>query len=174
MIENKFDEYVTAKLIFMFTKIDFTNYKPKTPVLIWDGHCGFCKFWKTRWQNSTGNQIKYITLQEHSGDFPDIPEKEFKKASRLITKDGKIFSGPDSAYKAMWFAGNKKWHYWYHNYPFFQYLSDHIYNHIAKNRSLYYKLTVNLLGKNPTNLKPYWLFYASFLLAIIYLLYEIF
>ena len=157
----------------MFTKIDFTNHKPNTPVLVWDGHCGFCKFWKTRWEIRTGSQVKYITLQEHSHDFPDIPEKEFKKASRLITKDGKIFSGPDSAYKAMWFGGVKKWHSWYHKSSFFQQISDHGYNHIAKNRSFYYKLTVNLFGNNPKSLKPYWLIYLLFLIAIIYLLYEI-
>ncbi|MCL6218887.1 thiol-disulfide oxidoreductase DCC family protein [Zunongwangia pacifica] len=157
----------------MFTKIELTTHNPNTPVLVWDGHCGFCKFWKTRWKKRTGNKIKYITLQKHALDFPDIPEKEFKKASRLITKDGRVFSGPDSAYKAMWFAGNKKWHNWYHKYALFQQISDHAYNHIAKNRRFYYKLTIRLLGNDPNHFRPYWLFYVLFIIAIIYLLYEI-
>lgn len=143
----------------MFGKIEHTKYPPFQNVLIWDGDCGFCKFWKTRWQSKTGDKILFETYQAFAKHFPDIPLKEFKKASRLIEIDGSVYSGPDSAYRSLWHAGNKKWHKLYKSSSVFRSLSNHGYNHIAKNRSFYFKLTKALFGKNPLHLKPYWFLY---------------
>ena len=154
----------------MFEKIKLTKYPPNKNILIWDGDCGFCKFWKTRWQQKTEGKVAFETYQNSSKKFSDIPLKEFKKASRLIEIDGKIYSGPDSAYRSLWHAGNKKWHQLYSSNHIFRNLSDNGYNHIAKNRSFYFKLTKILFGNNPLNLKPYWLIYLILLFALIYAL----
>ncbi len=154
----------------MFEKIKLTKYPPTKNILIWDGDCGFCKFWKTRWQQKTEGKVAFETYQNSSKKFSDIPLKEFKKASRLIEIDGKIYRGPDSAYRSLWHAGNKKWHQLYSSNHIFRNLSDNGYNHIAKNRSFYFKLTKILFGNNPLNLKPYWLIYLILLFALIYAL----
>ncbi|MGY5846876.1 thiol-disulfide oxidoreductase DCC family protein [Salegentibacter sp. HM20] len=154
----------------MFAKILCTKYPPEMPTLVWDGDCGFCKFWKTTWEIKTPNRLHYETYQKLSGKFPDIPLKEFKKASRLIEPDGKVYSGPDSAYRALYHAGNEAWHKWYHKSSIFRKFSDHFYNHIAKNRGFYFKLTQILFGNNPHQLKSYWLLYLLSLLLIILLL----
>ena len=154
----------------MFKKIAYTKNLPSTNILIWDGQCGFCKFWKTRWQRKTGAKIQFKTYQECGEDFSDIPLKEFKKASRLIEKDGQIYSGPDSAYRSLWHSGNKTWHKLYHSQAWFRYLSDHSYNHIAKNRSFYFKITKILFGTNPEKLKPYWLLYLIACIILLVLL----
>ena len=154
----------------MFGKISHTKYPPRRNILIWDGDCGFCKFWKTRWQQKTKRIIDFETYQNSSEKFSDIPLKEFKKASRLIEIDGKIYSGPDSAYRSLWHADNRKWHQLYTSSPLFMKLSDHGYNHIAKNRLFYFKLTKILFGNNPLSLKPYWFFYLALLIALIFLL----
>ena len=151
----------------MFQKIKTTNYPPVFPILIWDGECKFCKWWKTRWELKTKDQLSFKTYQEAASQFPDIPLKEFKKASRLIDTDGKIYAGPDSAYRSVFMAGDKKWHNWYTEYKWFQELSDFGYNHIAKNRSFYYKFTSFLFGKDPKKPKAYWLIYLLVLIIII-------
>ncbi|CAL67009.1 thiol-disulfide oxidoreductase DCC family protein [Christiangramia forsetii] len=151
----------------MFEKIEITENPPPKNILIWDGDCGFCKFWKTRWQEKTKGKIVFKTFQDYASHFPDIPIKEFKKASRLIETDGKIYGGPDSAYRSLWHSGNKVWHQLYNSNSIFRSLSNHGYNHIAKNRSFYFKLTKLLFGKDPLNLKPYWLLYLIFLVVII-------
>ena len=142
----------------MFGKIEHTSYPPAKNILIWDGKCGFCKFWKTRWQMKTDEIIEFKTFQEISEAFPDIPLKEFKKASRLIETDGKVYSGPDSAYRSLWHANNKLWHRLYSNNNFFRRISDHGYNHIAKNREIYWKVTRLLFGKDPKNPKFNWIY----------------
>ncbi|WP_203295977.1 DCC1-like thiol-disulfide oxidoreductase family protein [Luteirhabdus pelagi] len=151
----------------MFKKFERTEYPPVENTMVWDGECGFCKYWITHWQQLTEASITYKTYQEVASNFPDIPLKEFKKASRLIETDGSVFSGPDSAFRS--FTHSKKsniWHSWYHKYRWFQKACDHSYNHIAKNRSFYYRLTVLAFGRNPKKLRPYWLIYLFIVIAI--------
>ncbi len=160
----------------MFGKIYKTQYPPlHKGVLIWDGQCGFCKYWVTRWHNMTGDTLDYLTFQDASVDFPDIPLKEFKKASRIIEPDGRVYSGPDSAYRSYDYA--KKgypWHAWYLKSPVFRWISDHAYNWIAKHRSFMFKVTVAFFGRNPLSLKPYWLIYLILVFAVVLLCLKLF
>ncbi|MAN59945.1 MAG: thiol-disulfide oxidoreductase [Flavobacteriaceae bacterium] len=156
----------------MFQKFESTQYPPTSgTVLVWDGECGFCRYWVTRWQHLTKGRIQFEIYQDVASQFPDIPLKEFKKASRLIEPDGKVYSGPDSAYRSYTYAGQRfPWHRWYVTYRWFQKLSDHAYNHIAKNRTFYFKVTKVLLGSDPKNLKPYWAVYLLIILGVFYVL----
>ena len=156
----------------MFQKFEQTAYPPGyKPVLVWDGECGFCKYWVTRWKSLTGEKVTYKTYQETAHQFPDIPLKEFKKASRLIETDGKIYSGPDSAYRSYTYTNkNLPWHTWYHQHNWFTKLSDHGYNYIAKQRPLFFTLTKLFFGKNPERLQLYWLGYLLLFLAVFYVL----
>lgn len=142
----------------MFAKILKTQNPPKQPLFIWDGECGFCKYWIIVWKSKTVN-LTYDTFQEAAGDFKDIPLKEFKKASRLIESDGAVFSGPDSAYRTLWYFDKpqKYWHRWYEQSDLFRWISDQGYNTIAKNRPIMMKLTLAFWGKNPLKRKPFWL-----------------
>lgn len=156
----------------MFRKFERTKYPPtKKPILVWDGECGFCKYWVLRWESLTQNKIDYKTYQEVASQFQDIPVKEFKKASRLIETDGRVFSGPDSAYRSYTYSHKSfPWHRWYHNYSWFTKLSDHGYNFIAKHRPFFFKLTTLFFGKNPERLQPYWAVYLLQLLTLFYVL----
>jgi predicted DCC family thiol-disulfide oxidoreductase YuxK len=155
----------------MFAKIQKTQSPPSQALFVWDGECGFCKYWIIIWKSKTTN-LNYKTFQEVSGEFPDIPLKEFKKASRLIEIDGSVFSGPDSAYRTFWYfeKTQKHWHRWYQQSSLFRQLSDHGYNFIAKNRPLMMKLTLAFWGKNPVNRKPYWVVWLVGFLGVLAIL----
>jgi predicted DCC family thiol-disulfide oxidoreductase YuxK len=157
----------------MFIKIQKTSYaKDSIPVMVWDGKCGFCAYWVRHWKTLTEDRIVFKTFQETAEKYEDIPLKEFKKASRLIEPDGRVYSGPDSAYRSLTYS--KKHHFpyhrWYVRHSLFTNLSDHTYNFIAKHRPFFYRLTVFFFGKDPENLKHYWILYLLLLLAIIYAL----
>src|SRR5690606_26091739 len=103
----------------MFSKIEKTAFPPnEKPMMVWDGECGFCKYWITRWKSKTDDRIEYQTFQQVAENYKDIPLKEFKKASRFIETDGYVFSGPDSAYKSFTYFGKEdsRWHRWYAKY----------------------------------------------------------
>ncbi|MGM0945183.1 MAG: DCC1-like thiol-disulfide oxidoreductase family protein [Bacteroidota bacterium] len=152
----------------MFETIPKTQFPPKEDLFIWDGQCGFCKYWIMVWKSKTRG-LEYQTFQEVAENFPDIPFKEFKRASRLIEKDGAVFSGPDSAFRT--FAYFKEpstfWHDWYQRSKIFRQLSNHGYNFISKNRPLLMQLTIIFWGKNPLKRKPYWLIWLMGLLGLL-------
>lgn len=157
----------------MFSKIEKTEYPPQEkPMMVWDGECGFCKYWITHWKSKTANNLDYRTLQEVAASFKDIPIKEFKKASRLIETNGAIYSGPDSAYRIFCYfeKSSPHWHNWYSEKKWFTSLSDETYNFIAKHRSVMFSLTKLFFGKNPEALKPYWFLLLLFLFSIFYLI----
>ena len=159
----------------MFQKIPQTEFPPKDkPVLIWDGKCGFCKYWVTRWQNMTGDSIEYRTFQQAAADFPDIPLKEFKKASRLIETDGSVYAGPDSAYRSYDYSSKKEYpyHRWYTQNATFRKLSDHGYNFIAKHRPAMFKLTKMMFGSDPLNFRPYWLMYILGIIGLFFVVFQ--
>ncbi|MDN3725462.1 DCC1-like thiol-disulfide oxidoreductase family protein [Aequorivita sp. SDUM287046] len=157
----------------MFSKIQRTAFPPlEKPMMVWDGECGFCKYWITHWKSKTADRLDYRTYQEVAGNFPDIPLKEFKKASRLIELDGTVYSGPDSAYKSFTYFKTEdfRWHRWYSKDNWFTWLSDRGYNFIAKHRSFMFPLSKIFFGKNPEAMKPYWFLELLFLFSIFYLL----
>jgi len=152
----------------MFTKFLQTQNKPSKPLMIWDGNCGFCKYWILVWQTKT-TEVDYKTLQDVAAEFPEIPLKEFKKASRFIDTDGQIYSGPDSAFMSMWYfkTPQKHWHRWYMSSELFQSLCDHGYNFVAKNRPLMMKITLAFWGKNPIKRKPFWMLWLMGLVVFV-------
>lgn len=156
----------------MFQKFQRTQHPPEVkPVLVWDGDCGFCKYWITRWKKVTAGSIAFYPYQEVASQFPDIPLKEFKKASRLIDTEGNVYSGPDSAYRSYYLADRTSpWHTWYTKYTWFQKLSDHGYTFIAKHRSAMFTLTKAMLGPNPLHFKHYWSLYLVGMVALATLL----
>lgn len=160
---------ILSYLTIMFEKIKHTKYAPKKTMLVWDGDCGFCKYWKTRWQIKTGNTIDFIPYQKIAKKFKDIPIKEFKKASRLIEPDGKVYNGPDSAFRSLWHEDMIYWHKLYQSNRLFRNLADYAYNHIAKHRSFYFIISKILWGKNPKTPRAYWLIYILIIFLVLIL-----
>lgn len=154
----------------MFTKLTHTNSRPAKPTLVWDGNCGFCKYWVIRWMRISKRQTEFIPFQKAIFQFTDIQEQHFKEAARLIDVDGEIYDGPAAAYKSLALAG--KYPYlldWYERNTGFQLLSDYGYQFIADHRNSAMKVTKWLFGDNPLHLKPYWIYYIMMLGALILL-----
>lgn len=143
----------------MFQKIAQTQNPPdRKPLLIWDGACGFCKYWYLHLKSKIGDRMDYAPYQDAHQRFHDIPYKEFQKASRLIESNGTVYTGPDSLYRSMLYLPQPRplWHKLYVKNRFFNRLSDVGYDWISKHRPQLYRVTVRLFGKNPVSQHPYW------------------
>jgi len=141
------------------------------PLLIWDGNCGFCKYWIIQWKKMTGEKIAYSTYQEAGRQFEAIPTREFKKAVFLIEPSGNAYRGMGAAFRT--FTYGKRWTFlykWYEKNESFRNWCDRLYKWIAKNRPTLYRLTIGMFGKNPHRLQPYWLIYLLILIAGLFLL----
>jgi len=155
----------------MFQKLAKTAYPPEHPLLVWDGKCGFCKYWVIRWKHLTGDALRYAPYQKVAVYFPDIEERHFREAVRLIMPDGKIYSGPQAAYMSIKLGGRYPWlEHWYRSSAFFRWLSDHGYQWVSDHRPLMMRLTKAAAGKNPLHPRPYWAFYLMLAVALLLLL----
>jgi len=84
---------------------------PQRPLMIYDGDCGFCRFWVKRWQRSTGSQVAYLPLQDPSiaTQFPELPTAALETAVHLIEPDGKVFSGAEAVFRSLAANPSKQW-----------------------------------------------------------------
>lgn len=154
----------------MFEKIKNTQYAPDRFLLVWDGTCGFCKYWVIRWKILTGDAIRYEPYQKAATRFPDIDVRHFREAVRLIGPDGTVYSGPHAAYKSMSIGGKHRWLCrWYESSAFFRWLSDVGYQWVADHRVFAMKLTKWLVGKDPRRMEVYWMYYLMILVAVVLL-----
>lgn len=155
----------------MFTKLTHTNSRPAKPTLVWDGNCGFCKYWVIRWTRISDRKTDFVPFQKAVFQFTDIDEQHFKEAARLIDVDGKIYDGPAAAYKSLALAGKYPFLLrWYENNAGFRKLSDLGYQFIADHRNSAMRITKILFGDNPINLKSYWVYYLMMIFALLLLL----
>lgn len=153
----------------MFEKIGQTAYPPKDKALmVYDGNCGFCKYWVIKWMKITKLMVNYKPYQEVHDDFKDIPLKHFQSAVRYIDTTGEVSSGPDAAYITYFIQGRLTYlHQWYTKGGLFMKLSDIIYQWIANHRGFMSKISFILFGRNPQQPKAYWKWYLFLLLGLL-------
>src|SRR5271169_3557817 len=144
---------------------------PGRPLLIYDGDCGFCKYWVRYWQALTGPSVTYAPYQEVGEQYPEIPVAAFQRAVQYVAPDGKIASGAEAVLLSLSHAGGKGW--WltlYRRVPAFAVIAEDIYAFVASHRSAFYRPSRVLWG--PDNQPPRfdlvaWLFLRA--MGLIYL-----
>jgi predicted DCC family thiol-disulfide oxidoreductase YuxK len=145
---------------------------PGRPLLIYDGDCGFCKYWVRYWQGLTGPGVTYAPYQEVGEQYPEIPTAAFQRAVQYVAPDGKIASGAEAVLLSLSHAGGKGW--WltlYRRVPAFAVIAEDIYAFVASHRSAFYRPSRLLWG--PDNQPPRfdlvaWLFLRA--MGLIYLI----
>jgi predicted DCC family thiol-disulfide oxidoreductase YuxK len=77
------------------------------PILVFDGDCGFCRFWVARWGYRTGDRIEYQPFQnpDIASRFPHIPADRFAGAVHLIEPDGRTSAGALAVFRLLALAG---------------------------------------------------------------------
>jgi len=130
------------------------------PVLIYDGHCGFCRIWLDYWRRLTGDRIEYIASQQVGDRFPQIPHEAYSRSVQLVRPDGSVAAGARAVFETL---GKERL------YPWISTPSEFAYRIIAKHRNFFYHVTRFTFG---TRIEParfdatQWLFLRA--LALIY------
>lgn len=156
----------------MFSHLDSTDFPPKNkPLMVYDGNCGFCKYWVIKWKLMSGDSIEYQPFQKVASSFKDINAKHFAEAVRFIDMDGKVYSGPGAAYYTYFIKGKVKFLYKaYKNKNWFRRLNDIVYQWVADNRDFVFRICIKMLGKNPRITQHLWVYYLIGLLVLISLI----
>ncbi len=138
--------------------------------MIWDGQCGFCAYWITYWQGFTKDQIDYIPFQDLNGLAQDIPLERFAESVRFVDQKGRVYNGPEAAYFSLYYMGKRKFLYrMYKKNGLFMKWSDQLYQLIANNRSIAFRITKYLWGSNPEQMRPFWAIYLFVLVYFIFI-----
>ena len=116
------------------------------PVLVFDGHCSFCRIWVGYWQSLTGDRVEYVPYQTDAGRFPDVPVSEFQKAVHLF-KGGSRYSGAEAVSQLVACRPRGDWAPWiYKNVPGLGPITEALYRFIAAHRDAGYQITRALWG----------------------------
>src|ERR1700681_4060677 len=145
---------------------------PGEPLVIFDGHCGFCRIWIEYWKAITGGRVASASSQEVGSLYPQISVKNFRESVQLVMPGGEAISGARAIFVTLTYARGMAWLLWmYDHVPGFAPATEAAYRLIAGHRTFFYHLTRLTFGKRvlPLNFATVeWLFLR--LLAAIYLI----
>ncbi len=79
--------------------------------MVFDGDCNFCRRWISRWQQSTGDRIEYISFQDTSvaARFPELSRKQCEQAVQFIDTNGHTYSAAEAVFRALAVAPRGQW-----------------------------------------------------------------
>ena len=62
------------------------KFRPKSPIIVWDGECDFCRLCADRFKSLAKDNIEFITYQEIFNKYTKAPELDYKKSVVFFTK----------------------------------------------------------------------------------------
>lgn len=126
-----------------------SNPPSEKPLMIYDGDCGFCKRWVTRWQRHTQGKIDFEPYQMMLKRYAEIPESQFKQAVHFITLDGSVYYGAEAVFRSLAYPKSMSFWLWLYLYfPLFAWITYYGYAVVARNRKLFSRLMNIFIGKS--------------------------
>jgi predicted DCC family thiol-disulfide oxidoreductase YuxK len=123
---------------------------PPRPLVVFDGDCGFCRYWLARWRRVVGDRFDAEPYQRAAARFPSLPRERFRRAVQLILPDGTVYQGAEAAYRLRALApGRGGWLAAYRHLPGFRLLVDLAYRMIADHRNAAFRMTRWIWGRDP-------------------------
>jgi predicted DCC family thiol-disulfide oxidoreductase YuxK len=115
---------------------------PSVPVLIYDGHCSFCRIWLGYAQAQLGDGVEWVPSQEAGDRFSEIPREAFKESVYFVDSQGHISGGAEAIFAVLALVPGRAWPLrLYRTFRLFAWLCDSIYRVIAHHRDLAYTAT---------------------------------
>ena len=117
--------------------------------MIFDGDCGFCRFWVARWRLRLEGRVDFEPSQTAAARFPEIPAEAFARAVQLVLPTGEFFEGAEAVFRAL-ALGGKRWPFWmYAHLAGFRDATDLAYEGIANHRDIAARTTHWIWGTDP-------------------------
>lgn len=107
----------------------------RKPTLLYDGDCGFCRRWVTRFDRWSRGFVVYLPYQQYHDSFEQVTRKMCEQAVQLVFPSGEVFHGAEAVLKAL--SYNKYFtflHWLYRVVPGFAWMSERMYRFVATHR----------------------------------------
>src|SRR6185295_4728645 len=85
------------------------SVRPLKPLAVFDGDCGFCRFWVERWRTKVSDRVQFEPLQTASSWINEVPRERFEEALHLIESNGAVYSGGDAVLRILNYARGWTW-----------------------------------------------------------------
>lgn len=147
---------------------------PPKPLLVFDGDCSFCRRWIHRWQQSTGDRVEYLPLQDDrvADQFPELTRERLEVAVHLVETDGRVYRAAEAVFRSLGYGPLKRWPLWlYQQVPAVAPVTEWAYRLVAAHRSAFSTLTTLFWGDHidrPSYHLVRWTFLRG--LGVIYLI----
>jgi predicted DCC family thiol-disulfide oxidoreductase YuxK len=106
-------------------------------IMLYDGDCGFCRYWVRRWQKKIGDSITFEAYQTAHKRYEQVSEAMCREAVQLVTPKGFVFSGAHAVFRAFDVAGKFRFLHWmYDHVPLFGRSCEFGYQWVAHHRFL--------------------------------------
>ena len=129
---------------------DLSPEKPSRPLVLFDGDCGFCRFWVARWRMMTRGAVDFAPAQQAAGRFPQITPEAAARAVQLVTPEGEVYAGAEAVFRTLAYAPEERWKLsLYRHVPGVRPLSEWAYTLVAGHRPLFSKLAAFSMGRDP-------------------------
>ncbi len=124
---------------------------PSVPVLIFDGNCGFCRFWAARWQYRSGGLIEYTPYQsaDIAQRFPEIPQERCARAVQFVEPDGRVSEAAEAVFRLLASIGSRLPIHFYEAVPVARSVSEMVYRAVAQHRDIASRVTTVMWGRDP-------------------------
>jgi predicted DCC family thiol-disulfide oxidoreductase YuxK len=123
---------------------------PDRPLVLFDGDCGFCRFWVTRWRATTRGEVDFTPAQQEASRFPQVTDKAWKRSMQLLTPEGAVYGGAEAVFRTLAYAREHRWMLAaYRHVPGARFLSEAAYKLVADHREFFSKLTRLAFGRHP-------------------------
>jgi predicted DCC family thiol-disulfide oxidoreductase YuxK len=140
------------------------------PLLLYDGDCGFCRFWVRRWRAAMRGAVDFAPAQAEAARFPQITEEAWTRSLQLITPEGALYAGAEAVFRTLAYAPGRGWALAvYQHLPGVRLVTEAVYRAIASHRNFFSGLTWLFWGRDPepsSYLISRWLFLR--LLGLVY------
>src|SRR3984885_1213529 len=123
---------------------------PERPLLLFDGDCGFCRFWVARWRAATRGQVDFAPAQQEAARFPEIAKESWKRSVQLVTPTGEVYGGAEAVFRTQAYAPERRWMLGvYRRVPGAQFVSEAAYRLVERHRGFFSWLTWLGWGRDP-------------------------
>ncbi|MCC7411730.1 MAG: lipase maturation factor family protein [Gammaproteobacteria bacterium] len=104
-------------------------------MLVFDGECGFCRYWVRYWEHLTGERVRYLAYQQADIDFATVGPAEFARAIHLFEPGGRVSRGAEAAFRVVATVPGHGLALWcYRHVPVCARLSETAYAFVAAHR----------------------------------------
>lgn len=119
--------------------------------MIFDGDCGFCRFWIERWHRQSGEMIEYAPSQslDIRRRFPEIPQQAYDTSVQYVAVNGMVYNGAEAVLRSRTAFGKTGLLWIYQHVPGARSVFECGYAFIASHRTSISKLNRLVFGQYP-------------------------